>query len=443
MKRTIAVALVVLACRSSPRVDSPRVPEDARPPTTVEPIAPVFDDVTSTAGAVCVQHRGAYVCWGQHPAFPAMLGITDTATVLETPRAIDGHGRLRRLALAGDDVWALTERGDVIAWTDRNEGLDPLPHAKWTPALGGDIRDLAAVDDGLCVRRGEDVACWTWVRAGRAEEALAREPTIVKTTTGAAAPSGTLVETRRGIAIETASGCVEVEPARPIDVAKDTTPAPCGALGSDLVAGDGLPAGVDARERGMCLLVEGVRLFCPPATDAREGTYWIRTPQLREPDARDDRDAVPASPRPRGLVAKLHDREIVRDAKGRLVARFDDGRTAPVGKDDPVAKFVASDAWVELADVDAMLCGRTADGVVRCAFVSETPSDAPIGLAEDPAFARPPLPFAADALFVDRWICASAKNADRVCWGRQPRPTPRGDRTDVTDRVLAAIRDAR
>lgn len=580
MKRIAGIALFGLACRTTTPVDRPQ--PNLVPPAAahVESIPAVFADVSSTPSAACAQHDGVYRCWGAHAAFAVMLGRVERSTLLERAAAIEGHGALRRLVLTAHDAWALTEGGEVIAWTDRGTGLDEGSHQMWKPQLGADIRDIAVDAELLCVRRGADVVCWSWRFDAQPDEKMfARRPEIMRTPSGAPAPAGRLMLVRSGIAIETASGCMRIDALRDRDGGESRELLPedrCGAMSMATLEDRSLPLGVDARERGACLLLEGVRLLCPMEMDAREGTQWERLPRLvaRTGGASqrtsaschadgalvvcgDDEHALPTgtvhavaharsrdfaevswivgsdgsvyvmrsepelvgrgaapvqigavheascivdargalkcarlggrfaavkgirnaktivamnhswlvvdakrelwridaftearpAPQPRSvgngeIVVALGDRVVVRDASGSMMAHFDDGPPRRLTADDPVVRFLNSEAWIELVHDTAMLCGRTAAGVVGCTFIDGAPWYAPIGLEQDPTFARPPLPFAATELFEDDAMCAASSTGEVACWGRRYGESGRYD--DVTDRVMGAeARDAR
>lgn len=300
MMRALALLVVgVAACRPAP-VTTPTKPTEAPQTTTpVAPIAPVFDDLTATRNAACARHDGTYLCWGVHAAFPALLGVAEGAgAAIEKAVAIDRFGPLRRLVLTGEEVWAVTEAGELLAFTSAWNGRAWKGFERWT-AVAGDVRDVAAIDDRICVRRRADVACWSWSLSQRPDaKTFERAPQIARTRGGTSVPEGPLTSTERRIAVDSADGCRVLDGD---DEAPDS-PAPCGALTTRQLEERGLPSGVDARTRGACVLVEGVRVFCSENVRAREGAAWTRTPRLVAASGgalpRDREDDEDASPKP-------------------------------------------------------------------------------------------------------------------------------------------------
>lgn len=269
----VVVLLMLASCRSTTVASDPPTAAQSRVPAAVVPPTPIeITDVTTTERAACARHREVYRCWGEHPAFAALLGApAGSGGAIDTPRVIDGSGALRRLVLTGSGAWGVDDRGTLVAWT--KHASSPYEPVRWMPDLGTDVRDVAATWKRLCLRRGSDIDCWKIAGTASYEDMLEQIPRRVTTDGGGAMPDGVLVVVGEEIVLEAGGKCHDVDVT---GRARPPTDGPCGVLDAPQAVDASLPPDVDARTRGECLLVEGVRLLCPSSLRAGPGVGWDR-----------------------------------------------------------------------------------------------------------------------------------------------------------------------
>lgn len=88
---------------------------------SIPPSAPKIVDLVAVGhGSCALRDDGRAVCWGRHPSFPALLGITSDGRrgpeTLEHPTVVPALASVRAIALGGDG-WAVTHDGALVSWS--------------------------------------------------------------------------------------------------------------------------------------------------------------------------------------------------------------------------------------------------------------------------------------------------------------------------------------